>query len=368
MLFDPKPKKNINDVFDRKEEIEMLKRFLNSPEPLILAYGLRRMGKTSLILSTLNTLKLDYLFLDMREIIKEKSRVYYKDFLSLLESEINKKLKKGRFEEFVNYLRRIKGVNINVSEGLFSVSFSWSKEERTEFVNVLEKLNEWGEDKGKRVIIVIDEAQELENMRDYDLLPAIAYTFDHLDNLSFIITGSEVRVFSKFLKIKDAKSPLYGRGFSEIQLNPFDRDTSISFLKKGFEEFGIDFKYGDRVYEEFGGNPGWLTLYGHTAVTTKDFDRAIERTKEIAKSLLKEEFMNFLYNRMIAKDRYIRIIKTCKDGCSWSDIKLSLESLEGKKVNDRTVYTLINNLLDYSFLIKEEKKYVLSDKLLAEIF
>jgi len=101
----------------------------------------------------------------------------------------------------------------------------------------------------------------------------------------------------------------------------------------------------------------------------KDFERAIERTKEIAKSLLKEEFKHFLLDRMVAKDRYIRIIKACKDGCTWSDIKLSLESLEGKKINDRTVYTLINNLLDYSFLIKKEnRKYVLSDKLLSEIF
>jgi len=366
MLFDPKPKKRISDVFDRKEEIEMLKKFLNSAESLILVYGLRRMGKTSLILSTLNDLKLDYLFLDVREIAKQKSRIYYKDFLSLLEGEINKKLKKGRFEEFINYLKKIKGVTIN--SGGISVSFSWNKEERTEFANLLEKLNEWGEDKGQRVIIVIDEAQELENMRDYDLLPAIDYAFDHLDNLSFIITGSEVRVFSKFLRVNDPRSSLYGRAFSEIQLKPFDKDTAISFLEKGFEEFGINFKYGDRIYEEFGGNPGWLTLYGHTAVTLKDFDRAIERTKEIAKGLLKEEFMNFLYSRMVAKDRYIRIIKTCKDGCTWSEIKLSLESLEGRKVNDRTVYTLINNLLDYSFLIKEEKKYVLSDKLLAELF
>ena len=60
----------------------MLKKFLNS-EPLILIYGLRRRGKTSLILSTLNDLKADYLFLDIREITKQKSRVYYKDFLSL---------------------------------------------------------------------------------------------------------------------------------------------------------------------------------------------------------------------------------------------------------------------------------------------
>jgi len=94
MLFDPKPRKRIDDVFDRKEEIEMLTKFLNSAEPLILVYGLRRMGKTSLILSTLNDLKLDYLFLDVRKIAKQKSRIYYKDFLSLLEGEISKKLKK----------------------------------------------------------------------------------------------------------------------------------------------------------------------------------------------------------------------------------------------------------------------------------
>jgi len=76
MLFDPKPKK-ISDIFDRKEEIETLKRFLGSSEPLILVYGLRRMGKTSLILSTLNSIKIDYLFLDIREIKRGKNRIYY---------------------------------------------------------------------------------------------------------------------------------------------------------------------------------------------------------------------------------------------------------------------------------------------------
>ena len=61
----------------------MLKKFLNSAEPPIV-YGLRRMGKTSLILFTLNDLKLDYLFLDVREIVKQKNRICYKDLLSLL--------------------------------------------------------------------------------------------------------------------------------------------------------------------------------------------------------------------------------------------------------------------------------------------
>ena len=120
-------------------------------------------------------------------------------------------------------MKRIKGVSISIS-----VSFSWNKEERTEFVDLLK--------------IIGGRTKVLENMRDYDLLPAIAYAFDHLDNPSFIITGSEVRVF-KFLRVNDPRSPLYGRAFSEIQLKPFDKETAISFLKKGFEEFGIDLSY-----------------------------------------------------------------------------------------------------------------------------
>jgi hypothetical protein len=43
---------------------------------------------------------------------------------------------------------------------------------------------------------------------------------------------------------------------------------------------------------------------------------------------------------------YLKVIETCKEGCSWKDIKNSLEALEGREINDGTVSEIINNLLE----------------------
>ena len=51
MLFDPAPKSSRRDFFDREAEIERVKS-LSSPITLVL--GLRRTGKSSVILISLN--------------------------------------------------------------------------------------------------------------------------------------------------------------------------------------------------------------------------------------------------------------------------------------------------------------------------
>ncbi len=130
----------------------------------------------------------------------------------------------------MNYLKFVRGVQLFG----FSISFSWSKD-KVEFSDLLNALNDWGKDRGERVIVVLDEAQELIKLKGYNILPSIAYAFDNLRNLTFIVMGSEVRVKSKFLKLEDANSPLYGRAFLNVRVNPFDKDTAIKFLVEGFQ-------------------------------------------------------------------------------------------------------------------------------------
>ncbi|BCU67959.1 hypothetical protein HS7_13960 [Sulfolobales archaeon HS-7] len=232
---------------------------------------------------------------------------------------------------------------------------------------MLSSLNDWAEDNGNNVILVLDEAQELIKVKGYDVLPLIAYAFDNLRNLSFVVTGSEIRVKSKFLRVDNENSPLYGRAYVEINVNPFDKDTSIKFVERGFEEY-LKFSKAEEVYEELGGNPGWLTYYGYVYVKKGDID-VLEQTKRYARKLLSIEFCNFLVegNRLQSKERYLKVLETCKLGCSWKDVKNALEALEGREINDDTLHTILRNLLEYSFLVKENRRYFLADPILKEI-
>ncbi|BCS93639.1 AAA family ATPase [Metallosphaera javensis (ex Sakai et al. 2022)] len=313
------------------------------------------MGKTTLILSLLNSLRKRYIFLDSRS-FESREYIAYKDFLSVVEREINGKIK--RFQGLEKFLSRVRGVTVTG----FSISLSWDGENRVNFTDLLERINEWGEERGEQVFVIIDEAQELIKLRGYSLLPSLAYSYDHLSNLHLVVTGSQVRAFSGFLKLENEESPLYGRAYVKVELGSFDRDTSVQFLRKGFQEHGIEFSGGEEVYEELGGNPGWLTFYGYIAVK-RGFDGALEETKKVARRLLRREFLNFLKegNRLGSRERYERVLRTCKQGCTWSDVKGSLEALEGRKINDATVLTIINNLMDYSFLVKTERGYELAD-------
>jgi len=346
----------LKDIFDRENEIKLLKNSLDSP--LIVIIGLRRTGKTSLVKSVLNSLKVTYLFLDMRK-FENREYIVYKDFIKTLEREVNRIAR--RHKDLLSHFR-ISGVQIM---GV-SLNFEWGKE-KAELSDIFESINEWAEEKGKTVYVIIDEAQELIKLKGYDVLPSIAYAFDNLKHLSFIITGSEVRVKDKFLKLENEGSPLFGRAHVEINISPFDRETAIKFLEEGFKEQGINFTNAEKVYEMLGGNPGWLTYFGYTYTKHGNEDKAFSETKRYAKRLLTREFCSFLREGGRDKKRYLRVIETCKEGCSWKDIKNSLEALEGREINDGTVGEIINNLLEYSFLIKEDKKYVLADKLLGEI-
>ncbi len=86
------------------------------------------------------------------------------------------------------------------------------KPRETTFVDLLEFLNSLGRKAGKKVIIAFDEAQYL---RFYgprggkELLAAIAYAYDSIENLGFVFTGSEVGFLHDFLGLNDYSSLLY---------------------------------------------------------------------------------------------------------------------------------------------------------------
>jgi len=55
LLFSAEPKDSIKDLFDRRVEVERFKDALN--QRMVLVLGVRRVGKSSLVLSTLNSLE-----------------------------------------------------------------------------------------------------------------------------------------------------------------------------------------------------------------------------------------------------------------------------------------------------------------------
>ncbi|MGC9227002.1 ATP-binding protein [Caldivirga sp.] len=157
LLFDPKPKEDPRDLFDREEEISKLRTGIKYPLTLLL--GIRRSGKSSLIKVLMKEEDAVWIYLDLR---KYEGKLYlnYRDLTQELEKALNTIPDKLR-----KLLNGVKGVNVMGLE----VKLKWGRG-KVEVSDLLERLSEIGEREGKRAIIALDESQELRKLKGYNLL------------------------------------------------------------------------------------------------------------------------------------------------------------------------------------------------------
>jgi AAA+ ATPase superfamily predicted ATPase len=230
----------------------------------------------------------------------------------------------------------------------------------------VEALNDYGEEAG-RVVIAFDEAQYLRfgGATRYDGI--LAYAVDNLPNLTFILTGSEVGLLFDFLKPDDPNAPLFGRYHHDIALERFKPGLSAEFLRRGFEEAGVEVSEREieDAVEKLDGIPGWLALYGYTRVTRKlGHGEAIEEVLREAKSIADGELSRlFAYS-----PRYRVILKAVALGYSrWKDIK-DYVTLKLGYVNDSNFSALLENLVKSGYVEKREGRYTIPDPVLERVF
>ncbi|AEA12455.1 ATPase [Thermoproteus uzoniensis 768-20] len=357
MYFDPRPKRSREDLYDREAEIEALKA-MRAPMSLVL--GLRRAGKSSVILVALSELGHPSVYVDARE-FEGELYIAYKDLARALGDALSAPLR--RFPKLAEALRTVRGISV---AGL-RVELEWGRE-RAGLADVLKALDRWAEREGEKVVVALDEAQELSKLRGYDVLPALAYAYDNLKNIYFILSGSAAGLMDRFLKLQDPRSPLYGRYLERVELKPFSKEKAADFLARGCEQYGVDPPDVDAVYGTLGGSPGWLTYFGHLYVQLKDVEEALRRTVSYAVGLIRQEFENFLRGREAAERRYRAVMEMAAGCAAWSEVKRGLEAREGRTINDAEVTKLLRNLVDYSFLERRGDLYCPADPLIARAF
>ena len=360
-LFDPRPKTRREDLYDRDRELEALQRAIAECQPLVVLVGPRRCGKTSLLQVALSSSSVPSIVIDCR-VFEGRTSVRYADLLRVLENSINEVAKP--FAKLLDFLKRVKGIRV-LGTGIEFESYS---PRRVSLSDVLKAVNDWGEEEGKCVVIAFDEAQELSKLRGTSILPVVAHAYDYLRNLCLIFTGSMVGMLYRFLKLDNPSSPLYGRSFVRIELGPFTKEESRDFLYRGFREYGFEPPSDVIEYavEKLGGIPGWLTLFGYTAVTRGRVDRAtVDEVLDIASSIALEELKHFLELRYQAAKRYVTILKAIAQGFNtWSKIKRFLEIEEGARISDSDLYLLLKNLIDASIIRKSDNEYIIQDPVL----
>ena len=355
MLFDPRPKMKRKELFDREEEIELLKKLADKPLTLLL--GIRRIGKSSILRVALNELG-NGIYIDARKLYFDSGGWITNDVLiRTFEKSLNSL--KGEFKgKIIEALKHIRGVK------LFGVEIRFGRE--VLLSEVLEALNDVG------VVIGIDEAQYLRfygSKGGKEFLALLAYSYDNLRNVHFILTGSEVGLLHDFVGINNYESPLYGRVCEELTIVPFSRELSREFLRRGFEEVSIQISEDDieKAVEILDGIPGWLVDFGNEYIKTQSLEKALEGVMKRAEDFLKGELKE-LEKR---SPRYVLILKAIARGYDrWELIKDYLER-NSKRVPNSRLAELLRNLEKMSWIVPElkdgRKKYKIIDPVVERV-
>lgn len=349
MLFKEGPVERPDELFDREAELEELRSALRERRVVALL-GVRRVGKTSLAKAT--TWNLPRVYVDVRE-FEWRTYVTWDDFYGVLKSAL------PRSRRLLETLSRISGVSVAGLE----ISFAVGKR-RPPPAELLKALDKWAESEGVRVVFVIDEAQELYKLKGGSFTPVLAWAYDNLSNVVFLLTGSKVGLIHRLLRPDDPHSPMYGRYIYTIQVRPLPRDRAKEFLTKGLEEAGVRYTREalETAVDKLDGVIGWLAYLGLEAVRAGRLTESlIAEVLEKAARLAWGEFCRFVQLRQ--SRRYIYIMQAAAEGATWSEIKRYLEIKEGP-VYDAELSRLLKTLVEEGWLEKEDDVYKPADPLL----
>jgi len=358
-IFDPRPKTSLEDFFDREEELKAFSKAIRF-SPLTLVLGLRRYGKTSLILTGLNVENVKYVYVDCKSL--PAGMFGPGDFAELLAHAISEFSRKHRRLGYTLFklLRNIKGVGI----GGFQVNIDLRRFSSSSLIDILSSFEELGEE----IVLVIDEAQELRRMTRYRADSILAYIYDNLRNIRTVVSGSEIGLLYRLLRLHDPEAPLYGRAYVEIRLRKLSRERSLEFLKLGFKEYGVKVPEEtiNYIVDTVDGIIGWLAYIGFKMVSQGEYSReVVDNVLSGASKLVLKELESFLHLRPLAKERYLTILRVIavSGEASWTNIYNFAEAVLGK-IPKPTFNSLLRNLVDAGFVEKIGSIYKISDPVL----
>ena len=347
IFFDGRPKETREELYGRENELRLLHSSLS--EPIVLLTGIRRIGKTSILKVFLNEMDIQHALIDVRFPITSFRTLY-----SALSEALSQLNKKGSLSSALGH---IKGISFF---GL-SVSLSWKPEERASLLEIMDRVCETG-----RVVIAFDDTQNMRGKLGHEVLSLLAHCYDYCKNTTFILTGSEAGLLYDFLKIEDPSSPLYGRHIEEVRVSRFDEQNSLTFLKEGFRQAGIDApkEVLECAVNTLDGIAGWLTEFGHRSVRIgKATNTVVEEVLQVAANSAISELSHF-------SSEYITMIRALSNGYErWGELKEYLERKNKRVVYDAELRRYLVSLEKRGYVTRTDRgRYTLIDPVIKNAF
>ncbi|MEM0373298.1 MAG: ATP-binding protein [Ignisphaera sp.] len=266
--------------FGRDQEINTLVKFMKNGQPVSLI-GPRRIGKTSILLASLNRSSLPYVLISIEEFIKGEKGFNFAEFVSAYISNITAVTysfagyKFQFLEKTKSYLKQIREligaikITLNLPELTALIDVVLDKAQKgknlsEEFSRALDLPQILAEKFGiERIVIALDEFQylKLAKQASPEIFHVMRSKWQFHKNVTYIISGSATGMLREIINTKD--QPFY-QFFYLMRVNPFNEEKSKEFLKKGFEveKVSVSDKEIEEIVKYVDGFPAWLNLVG----------------------------------------------------------------------------------------------------------
>lgn len=347
-LFSRDTIKPLEKIYNYEKEKKKIKNLIRFGRTFAVS-GLRRVGKTTIIRSISKFID-DHitLYINMRGI---KQGFEYDYFFESLKNEMLKEL---RFRRIYRPLEHLKNVTFIFASPDIKLRYEFA------LLKALEELTELN-----KVILIIDDAHKL--LKISKVIEFLIMLYDEMSSsISIILITSLMSI-----KEVDNKSHNYTNLLDdEIILKPWDKRTSESFLKKGFEECWATVNYEDiDAGVDFArGIVGWLCWYGRLAVVRYIMEKKvnppmiIKKIVEETRTQIFDEIADFLRERRNV-DEYLKlIIETAKgEAMTVSDASKIIDK------DPSTAFFYLSELVRNGIMLKRDGYYTIADPVVERV-
>lgn len=341
----------------------------------IALFGLRRIGKTELLLQFKTTISDNNIlapYINLQKIIPDTKgfvKAYSKELIyeTMCQSEQNKQADYPyEMEDLLILASKLGDMETHHVKTLMSIlkQHETPKEELLELTfDFAQKL---AQKHGKKIIFILDEFQELLQIHPRFLQIMRSITEKQPD-VNYWISGS---VFSVFDEMLNHKNPFFGQ-FTRMTLENFERESTHELIESTLH-FDLTSNHKDRIYKFTNGQPYYTVAVCRKISEQYALDGAIS-TPQINYCIMDEifadtgainEHFEYILDISLAKFKNKDIYKTILFLLSQNPVNLASVARHIKKSTGETS-SYLKALLNTDLIFRKENTYHIRDPLFA---
>jgi AAA+ ATPase superfamily predicted ATPase len=319
--FDTRPKEDRALIYGRDAELKDITNQLDAGFWTLIV-GARRVGKTSIL----------------KVVSKERNGLFIDGSTCITVSDLG-----NRIIDAIS--TGTKGINTKITLDIKLVKAEFEKRPLRTLEQFLRNMPE--------ITIALDEVQNL-NDPTFTKLLSVVY---NESKIKFMFSGSATGMMKRLL----SDPSMLGRPTEQVEIEPFDTNTSRGFLENGFAICHIkyDISEVDETVKALGGVPGWLSYYGAKRSQGISHENSINQVKKNAKAVLNDELKNLGPLELAI----IKAVSSLDKGGSWTEMKALSRAHYGKRPDDKSLKRSIDGLMNMKLVRKADSKYGLVDPL-----